>query len=108
MSGAASGPMAVEMLCRHCGTDGVPTTAPLALCRGCANSPLCDRCGHPRGDHAQVFVRGDDPGCRRLVGDFQTLTSWLCSCPGFRPTAGPLRDAAFAQLDDDRTPLRLA
>jgi hypothetical protein len=85
-----------------------PATAPLAVCRACENSPLCDRCGHPRGDHAEVFVRGDDPGCRRLVGDFQTLSSWLCSCPGFRPVAGSLREAAFAEPDDDPKPLRLA
>jgi hypothetical protein len=100
--------MAGKMLCRHCGTDGVPATAPLAVCSACANSPLCDRCGHPRGDHAEVFVRGGDPACRRLLGDFQTLTSWLCPCSGFRPVAGPLRDAAFAEADDGPAPLRLA
>ena len=88
--------------------NGVLATAPLAVCRVCANSPLCDRCGHPRGDHAEVFVRGDAPRCNRTVGDFQTLTSWDCPCPGFRPVDGPLREAAFAEPDDDPTPLRLA
>lgn len=95
-------------LCRHCGTDGVASDAPIATCDACANSPLCDRCGHPRGDHGQVFVRGVEPGCRRLTGDFQTLSSSLCPCPGFRPVAGPLREAGFARPDEDPAPLRLA
>jgi hypothetical protein len=75
------------------------------MCPRCAGSPLCDRCGHPRGDHAHVFVRGGLGGCRREVGDFQSLTHWTCDCAGFRPVAGGLRDATFAGTDNAPAPL---
>lgn len=92
--------------CRYCGARGATRVVDgLAVCRGCANSPLCDRCGHPRSDHGQVFVRGLVPGCRRVVGDFQTLSRAVCDCEQFVPIAGPLRDAAFAEPDAD--PLEL-
>jgi hypothetical protein len=37
--------------------------------------------------------------CRRRVGDFQTLTSTACPCPGYVPVEGALGDARFAQPD---------
>jgi len=96
-------------LCRHCGRDGLPLPEPFGVCDACANSPLCDRCGHPRGEHAQVFVRGVPPLCRWIVRDFQALTSAPCPCPGFRPTGGPPGEAEWAQPDDDPgSSLRLA
>lgn len=92
--------------CRSCGNSGrLRLVDGLAVCDDCANSPLCDRCGHPRGDHGQVFVRGVRGGCRRVVADFQSLTADGCGCDGFLPVRGALRDAAFAEPDPD--PLEL-
>ena len=87
--------------CRYCGDDWRGSDAPIAVCDACENSPLCDACGHPRGDHTQVFVRGVPAGCHRAIGDFQTLTHARCGCEAFRPIRGPLSDAGFAQPDPD-------
>jgi hypothetical protein len=97
--------------CRYCGAELSRARKPLEVCSACENSPLCDRCGHPRGDHTHVFARGVASGCNRMVGDFQTLTSWRCDCEGFRPISGSLGEASFAQPDPDAAelpPLRLA
>lgn len=90
--------------CRYCSTGHVDDSAPAWTCPACAGSPLCDRCGHPRSDHGQVFIRGVPAGCRREVGDFQSLTHWQCDCPGFRPVTTGLADAGFA-LPDAMSPL---
>jgi hypothetical protein len=83
-------------LCRYCGDELGRALWPLEICAKCENSPLCDRCGHPRADHTHVFVRATRVGCNRCVGDFQTLTSRPCDCEGFRPITGELSDASFA------------
>lgn len=88
-------------LCRYCGDDLPRARRPLEICSKCENSPLCDRCGHPRSDHSQVFVRGVHVGCTKRVGDFQSGTSWLCDCEGFRPITGTLSDASFAVPDEN-------
>jgi hypothetical protein len=75
--------------------------APLAVCDACENSPLCDACGHPRGDHGQVFIRGVAPGCNWVIGDFPSLTQEPCDCAGFRPIRGAIRDAAFAEAQPE-------
>jgi len=96
--------------CRYCGAELDRAREPLEICAKCENSPLCDRCGHPRSDHTQVFVRGVPLGCKRQVGDFQALVSWQCDCEGFRPIAGALSDASFAseaEPDPLETPLRV-
>lgn len=87
--------------CRYCGDELPRARRPLEVCAACENSPLCDRCGHPRGDHSHVFVRGVPAGCRRVIRDFQSLTSTRCDCDGFRPVQGDLGDATFAQPDPD-------
>jgi hypothetical protein len=86
-------------MCRYCGAELDRAREPLEICAACENSPLCDGCGHPRGDHSHVFDRHGPRGCARIVGDFQSLTSWRCICEGFRPVSGTLADAAFAQPD---------
>lgn len=83
-------------LCRYCGEELPRARRPFETCAACDNSPLCDRCGHPRSDHTQVFVRGVRLGCDYRVGDFQTLTSQPCECEGFRPITGRLSEASFA------------
>lgn len=100
-------------LCRYCG-DALPRARrPLEVCAKCDDSPLCDRCGHERGDHARVFVHGQSK-CSKRIGDFQTGTSWLCGCEGFRPISGSFSEAAWTadmpSSDDDplAVPLRLA
>jgi hypothetical protein len=97
-------------LCRYCGDELSRARAPLEICARCEDSPLCDRCGHPRRDHTRVFARRNAKGCKRVVGDFQSLTSWQCECEGFRPVVGALADAAFAAPDAPGRlpPLRLA
>ncbi|HSP73842.1 MAG TPA: hypothetical protein VLN26_15815 [Gaiellaceae bacterium] len=55
-------------ICRYCGAELIHDRAPLEICPRCEDSPLCDRCGHPRGDHGRVFVRGVRGGCNRIVG----------------------------------------
>jgi hypothetical protein len=92
----------VFRLCRYCGDELPRPRRPLEICAKCENSPLCDRCGHPRADHSHVFVRGVDVGCNRRIGDFQTLTSRPCDCEGFRPITGSLSEASFAAPDDDQ------
>lgn len=87
--------------CRYCGDELSRARQPLELCAKCENSPLCDRCGHPRGDHTHVFVRGVPLGCRRVIGDFQSLSSWRCDCEGFQPVVGALADASFTEPDPD-------
>jgi hypothetical protein len=86
----------VFSLCRYCGDTLSRARRPLEICSKCENSPLCDRCGHPRSEHTRVFVRNGRAGCNRRVGDFQTLASWACACEGFRPVTGALAEAAFA------------
>lgn len=88
-------------LCRYCGDDLPRARRPLEVCAKCENSPLCDRCGHPRSDHSQVFVRGVHVGCDKRIGDFQTGTSWRCDCEGFRPITGSLSEASFAAADEE-------
>jgi hypothetical protein len=70
--------------CRHCGR-GVRGSADSTVCAICAEAVLCDRCGHTRAEHVQVFVRGVVPACNRRVGDVPGLASWGCGCPGFSP-----------------------
>ncbi|MGH3055972.1 MAG: hypothetical protein ACRDL7_13440 [Gaiellaceae bacterium] len=98
-------------LCRYCGDELARARRPLEICAKCEDSPLCDRCGHPRSDHSQVFVRGVHIGCNRRIGDFQTLTSGPCDCEGFHPISGSLSEASFAAPDDDHgatmAPLRV-
>jgi hypothetical protein len=100
-------------LCRYCGDELDRPRRPLEVCARCENSPLCDRCGHPRADHTRVFARRNRKGCARILGDFQTGRSWTCDCEGFRPLDGTLADARFAveeaEPDDGPLPpLRLA
>jgi hypothetical protein len=73
-------------------------------CPTCGGSPLCDTCGHSRGDHAHVYVKGGKHECRKRVGDFQTLTSAPCDCTGYEPIAGSLGEATFAQPDPPADP----
>lgn len=100
-------------LCRYCGDELPRARRPLEVCAKCDNLPLCDRCGHERGDHTRVFIHGQCK-CNKLVGDFQTGTSSQCNCEGFRPIRGPLSEATFAtsrpSVQDDplAVPLRLA
>jgi len=88
-------------LCRYCGDELERARRPLEICAKCDDSPLCDRCGHPRNDHTHVYARSAPPGCRRVVGDFQSLRKWRCDCAGFKPVSGRLADAAFAEPDPD-------
>jgi hypothetical protein len=96
--------------CRYCGSqDGralVLIEGELA-CPRCAGSPLCDRCGHPRGAHTGVYDKRART-CRNVWVDFQTGTKVTCECAGFAPVAGALRDSEFANAPDDDTPLRIA
>jgi hypothetical protein len=93
-------------LCRYCGDELPRARRPLETCTKCEDSPLCDRCGHPRSEHSQVFVRGVPVGCSKVVGDFQTGAKWRCKCEGFRPITGELSEASFAAPDpDDELPL---
>jgi len=97
-------------LCRYCGDELPSARRPLEVCAHCENSPLCDLCGHPRGEHTRVFVHGASR-CNKRLGDFQAGTSWQCECEGFRPISGPLSDATFATAtpssQDDPLELRL-
>jgi hypothetical protein len=77
---------------------------PRELCPACENSPLCDRCGHPRSDHVRVYVRGGPAGCGKIVGDFQSMRTWRCACEGFRPVTGTLADATFATAEVEPLP----
>ena len=99
-------------LCRYCGDELPHARRPLEVCAKCEDSPLCDRCGHPRSEHSQVFVRGVPSGCSKIVGDFQTGAKWPCKCGGFRPITGELSEAGFATSEDQTEtvlpPLRLA
>jgi hypothetical protein len=99
-------PSVVFALCRYCGDKLERAREPLEICAKCENSPLCDRCGHPRSEHTQVYVRGVQPGCKKQVGDFQSLESWPCDCPGFQPVTGALSDATFAS-EPEPDPLEL-
>ena len=91
----------VFSVCRYCGDTLSRARRPLEICPKCEDSPLCDRCGHPRSEHTRVFVRDARTGCTRRVGDFQTFTSWACDCEGFRPVTGSLSEAAFAAATPD-------
>jgi hypothetical protein len=92
--------------CRYCGAvSHQRTVVGFVVCDDCANSPLCDECGHPRSDHGQVFVRGVRAGCRFRAFDVQSLSRLPCECTGFRPMRGALGDAEFALPDAD--PLEL-
>jgi hypothetical protein len=88
-----------------CGAEQAKPLAAFDLRARCAGSPLCDRCGHPRSGHAGVFVRGVGARCCRPLGDFQSLSRYVCDCAGFRPIAGPLRDASFAEAVEPTAPL---
>jgi hypothetical protein len=91
----------VHRECRYCGSIGrLRLVEGLALCDDCANSPLCDRCGHPRRDHTHVFVRGVAVGCGYVSFDFQALATSGCDCEGFAPVRGRLRDAGFVAGPD--------
>lgn len=95
--------------CRYCGSQLDRARRPLEVCPSCADSPLCDACGHERKDHDFVFTAGGPAGCSTVIRDFQSLSARQCSCPGFRPVTGPLRDATFAEPDADplMLPLRI-
>lgn len=95
-------------VCRYCGEELPRARRPLEVCAACEDSPLCDRCGHPRGDHTRVFTQVGAKGCRRTVADFQSLSRWQCGCEGFRPISGTLADATFASAETALPPLRLA
>lgn len=100
------GPRSTFGLCRYCGDELLRARQPREICAECEDSPLCDRCGHHRADHTQVFVRGVKVGCNKRIGDFQTGTSWSCGCQGFRPITGELSEASFAAANDEQeTPL---
>src|SRR5262245_34677076 len=88
-------------LCRYCGDELPRARLPLEVCAACDDSPLCDRCGHPRADHTRVFAKAAPAGCRFVVGDFQSLSKARCECEGFRPVRGRLSDATFAEPDPD-------
>jgi hypothetical protein len=94
-------------VCRYCGSKLDRAREPLEVCRSCADSPLCDRCGHERGDHTHVFVKGGGASCSVVVRDFQSLSVSRCDCPGFAPVHGALRDAAFAASGPDPLTLPL-
>jgi hypothetical protein len=94
--------LGVFSVCRYCGDTLSRARRPLEICSKCENSPLCDRCGHPRSEHTRVFVRDGRPGFNWRVGDFQTLTSSECDCEGFRPVVGALSEAAFAAATPDQ------
>ena len=97
-------------LCRHCGRNAGLDDSPDAVCDACANSPLCDRCGHERGDHEAALTDGRK-GCRSSLGDFQTLDLTPCPCEGFEPIQGMLADATFVRTEPEPPagpPLRLA
>jgi hypothetical protein len=85
--------------CRYCGSELDRAREPLEVCPSCADSPLCDGCGHPRSHHRHVFVAGGPAGCTYAIRDFQSLSSRCCDCSGFTPVRGELRDAAFAEPD---------
>jgi hypothetical protein len=91
--------------CRYCGDVLTRARAPLEVCASCADSPLCDRCGHPRADHTHVFTARAPRGCSRFINDFQSLSRSRCDCEGFLPIRTRLRDAAFTAPDPD--PLEL-
>jgi hypothetical protein len=91
----------VFRLCRYCGSQLDRARRPLEVCPACADSPLCDTCGHARKDHDFVFIAGGPAGCSVVTRDFQSLSARHCSCPGFRPVTGALRDAAFAKPEPD-------
>ena len=82
-------------LCRYCGEELPRARRAFEICAKCNDSPLCDRCGHARGDHTRVFVHGQSR-CSKRLGDFQTGVTWKCKCEGFRPLSGALSDATFA------------
>jgi hypothetical protein len=87
--------LGVFRTCRYCGDVLDRARRPLEVCSSCADSPLCDGCGHTRGAHTKVFVPGGPAGCTHLTRDFQSLSALSCDCTGFRPIHGALRDAAF-------------
>lgn len=96
-------------ICRYCGRErktGEPPWSDLT-CPRCAGSPLCARCGHPRGDHARVFTNRPTARCDFVAYDVQALMSSACDCDGFVPVEGSFADAAFANADDDLPPLRI-
>jgi hypothetical protein len=95
--------------CRYCGSELDRARESLAVCLSCADSPLCDRCGHRRSDHSRVFVRRNASGCAHVIRDFQSLSVRRCDCTGFKPVRGPLRDAEFVAPDPNplMLPLRV-
>jgi hypothetical protein len=96
--------------CRYCGSREsralVLVEGELA-CPHCAGSPLCDRCGHPRGLHTGVYDK-HARSCTHVWFDFPSLSNVACRCAGFVPVTGAFRDAEFANAPDDDTPLRIA
>jgi len=95
--------------CRYCGSQLDRARRPLEVCPACADSPLCDNCGHARSDHRYVFISGGPAGCVVVLRDIQSLSARRCDCPGFAPVRGALRDAAFAEpgVDPLTLPLRI-
>ena len=102
-------------LCRHCGRNAGLDDSPDAVCDACANSPLCDRCGHERGDHEAEFA-GGRKGCRSSMGDFQTSTSRPArarassrsrECSPTRPSCEPSRNRPRARRFASRSGLLL-
>jgi hypothetical protein len=93
--------------CRYCGSELDRAREPLEVCPSCADSPLCDRCGHARSDHSYVFIAGGPAGCAFVIRDFQSLSAHPCACTGFSPVRAALRDAGFAKPDPDPLTLPL-
>jgi xanthine dehydrogenase iron-sulfur cluster and FAD-binding subunit A len=46
--------------------------------------------------------------CKHVWLDVQSLSKIDCRCAGFEPVTGAMRDARFANVADDDTPLRIA
>jgi hypothetical protein len=96
--------------CRFCGSRQgralVLVEGELA-CPRCAGSPLCDRCGHPRGAHTGVYDKGTR-SCKHVWFDTPSLSKIACNCVGFEPVEGDISDAGFVNVPDDDTPLRVA
>jgi hypothetical protein len=107
--GSVADPLAMWERCRYCGSSDdrelVLIGGELA-CTRCAGSPICDRCGHPRGIHTGVCDKHSRT-CKHVWVDFQTGTKVTCHCAGFASVTGRFRDAEFANAAEEDTPLRI-
>jgi hypothetical protein len=97
-----------EVRCRICGESrGARNHVRDDGCERCGGSPLCDRCGHQRRDHAGVFTSATGKSCRHRKCDFQSLSSVRCDCAGYVPRTTSFADAAFVAAEP-LPPLRIA